>query len=83
MKRKVLGLVTAVMFFTAGSMYAFSPLQDKCPDKGTAKCKLVKNCPDKGTSKCKLVDQKKVTLPSCCQKSQETASVKKASSKLK
>ena len=83
MKRKVLGLVTAVMVFTAGSMYAFNPLQEDCPDKGTAKCKLVKNCPDKGTSKCKLADQKKVTLPSCCQKSQETATLKKAASKLK
>jgi len=55
MKRKVLGIVTAVMIFTGGSMYAFSPLQDKCPDKGTAKCKLVKNCPDKVTSKCMYI----------------------------
>lgn len=80
MKKKVLGLLTAVMIFTGGTIYAFSGLQQDCPDKGTKNCKLIKNCPDKGTPKCKLVE-KKVSLPSCCKKAQETASLKKVPAK--
>ena len=81
MKRKVLGIVAAVMVFTGSSIYAFNGFQYECPDKGTAKCKLVKKCPDKGTTECKLIAPKKSDVPPCCQKAQETASLKKTSAK--
>ncbi|WP_411274637.1 hypothetical protein [Daejeonella sp.] len=80
MKKKLFGLLTAVMIFTAGSNYAFNGLQQECPDKGTKECKLIKNCPDRGTPKCKLVE-KQASKPSCCQKGQTTASVKKVTPK--
>lgn len=79
MKRKVLGIVAAVMVFTGS--YAFNGFQNECPDKGTAKCKLVKSCPDKGTPECKLVAPEKLDSLPCCQKAQETASLKKTSAK--
>lgn len=81
MKRKVLGIVAAVMVFTGSSIYAFNGFQDECPDKGTAKCKLIKNCPDKGTPECKLVAPKKSDVPPCCQKAQKAAAFKNTSAK--
>lgn len=67
MKRKIVGIIAAVVFSAGGAIYAVNSNPSECPLQGTSDCPLVQDCHLEGTPDCPLVKSGS-NVPDCCKK---------------